>query len=50
MLFRSLVKNLILELEKILEITDSNLMIEYLSQTVDWRRALSEKFGERQLS
>ena len=47
---QALVKNLILELEKILEITDSNLMIDYLAQTVDWRRALSEKFGERELS
>ena len=47
---QALVKNLILELEKILKITDSNLMIDYLAQTVDWRRALSEKFGERELS
>ena len=47
---QALIKNLILELEKILEIDDSKLMIEYLAQTVDWRRALSEKFGERNLS
>ena len=30
--------------------TLKNQLIEYLTSSVEWRRALSEKFGERPLS
>ena len=34
---------------KIILIEDQELMLNYLSKTVDWRRALADKFGERKL-
>ena len=46
---KTLIKELIEELEKIILIEDQELMLNYLSKTVDWRRALADKFGERKL-
>ena len=46
---KTLIKELIEELEKIILIEDQELMHNYLSKTVDWRRALADKFGERKL-
>ena len=46
---KTLIKELIGELEKIILIEDQELMLNYLSKTVDWRRALADKFGERKL-
>ena len=46
---KTLIKELIEELEKIILIEDQDLMLNYLSKTVDWRRALADKFGERKL-
>ena len=47
---KDLVRDLISELEKIILIEDEKVMINYLSKTVEWRRALANKFGERKLS
>jgi len=47
---KDIVRDLISELEKIILIEDENVMINYLSKTVEWRRALANKFGERKLS
>ena len=38
------------ELQQIQKISDEKIMLGYLSDTVDWRRALAEKFGERDLT
>ena len=46
---KTLIKELIEELEKIILIEDQELMLNYLSKTVVWRRALADKFGERKL-
>ena len=37
-------------LQQIQKISDEEIMLGYLSDTVDWRRALAEKFGERDLT
>lgn len=47
---KNLIKNLISELEIILNINNEDIMMDYLSKTVDWRRALTDKFGERELN
>ena len=47
---RQLIKKLINELQLVLNMEDEEVMLDYLSGTVDWRRALAEKFGERELS
>ena len=44
---KDLIDKLISELEKIQKINDEKIMLDYLSDTVDWRRALADKFGER---
>ena len=45
-----LINKLITELQQIQKISDEEIMLGYLSDTVDWRRALAEKFGERDLT
>jgi prephenate dehydrogenase len=47
---RQLIEKLINELQLVLNMEDEEVMLDYLSGTVDWRRALAEKFGERELS
>ena len=47
---KNLIKKLIKELEKVILIEDEELMLNYLSKTVDWRRVLANKFGERKLN
>ena len=47
---KNLIKKLIKELEKVISIEDEELMLNYLSKTVDWRRVLANKFGERKLN
>ena len=47
---KDLIDKLISELEKIQKINDEKIMLDYLSDTVDWRRALADKFGERDLT
>ena len=47
---KGLIDKLISELEKIQKINDEKIMLDYLSDTVDWRRALADKFGERDLT
>ena len=47
---RKLIEKLINELQLVLNMEDEEVMLDYLSGTVDWRRALAEKFGERELS
>ena len=47
---KNLINKLITELEQIQKINDEKIMLDYLSDTVDWRRALAEKFGERDLT
>ena len=47
---KDLIDKLISELEKIQKISDEKIMLDYLSDTVDWRRALADKFGERDLT
>jgi len=47
---KDLIDKLISELEKIKKINDEKIMLDYLSDTVDWRRALADKFGERDLT
>ena len=47
---KGLINKLILELQKIQKISDEEIMLGYLSDTVDWRRALADKFGERDLT
>jgi prephenate dehydrogenase len=47
---RHLIEKLINELQLVLNMEDEEVMLDYLSGTVDWRRALAEKFGERELS
>ena len=47
---RQLIEKLIKELQLVLNMEDEEVMLDYLSGTVDWRRALAEKFGERELS
>jgi len=43
-------KNFIDELMDLMTLQDRDELINYLSNSVEWRRALSEKFGERPLS
>ena len=47
---KDLINKLISELQQIQKISDEKIMLGYLSDTVDWRRALAEKFGERDLT
>lgn len=47
---RQLIEKLINELQLVLNMEDEEVMLDYLSGTVDWRRALAKKFGERELS
>ena len=47
---KDLINKLITELQQIQKISDEEIMLGYLSDTVDWRRALAEKFGERDLT
>ena len=47
---KDLINKLISELQQIQKISDEEIMLGYLSDTVDWRRALAEKFGERDLT
>ena len=47
---KDLINKLISELQQIQKISDEKIMLGYLSDTVDWRRALAEKFGERDLA
>jgi len=47
---KDLIRKLILELQEIQKIDDEEIMLNYLSGTVDWRRALANKFGERDLT
>ena len=47
---KNLISKLILELQEIQKIDDEEIMLNYLSGTVDWRRALANKFGERDLT
>ena len=47
---RQLIEKLINELQLVLNMEDEEVMLDYLSGIVDWRRALAEKFGERELS
>ena len=47
---KDLINKLISELQQIQKISDEKIMLDYLSDTVDWRRALAEKFGERDLT
>jgi hypothetical protein len=47
---KDLISKLISELQQIQKISDEKIMLGYLSDTVDWRRALAEKFGERDLT
>ena len=47
---KGLINKLIKELEQIQKINDEKIMLDYLSDTVDWRRALADKFGERDLT
>ena len=43
-------KNFIDELMDLMTLQDRDELINYLNNSVEWRRALSEKFGERPLS
>ena len=43
-------KHFIDELMDLMNLQDSDELINYLNNSVEWRRALSEKFGERPLS
>ena len=43
-------KHFIDELMNLMNLQDSDELINYLNNSVEWRRALSEKFGERPLS
>ena len=47
---KDLITKLIDELQEILIIDDEDIMNKYLFETVEWRRALADKFGERDLS
>jgi hypothetical protein len=47
---KNLITKLIEELQEILAIEDEGVMHKYLFETVEWRRALATKFGERDLS
>ena len=47
---KKLITKLIYELQEILSIEDEVIMNQYLFETVEWRRALANKFGERDLS
>jgi prephenate dehydrogenase len=47
---KNLITKLIDELQEILAIEDEGVMHKYLFETVEWRRALATKFGERDLS
>lgn len=47
---KKLITKLIYELQEILSIEDEGIMNQYLFETVEWRRALANKFGERDLS
>ena len=47
---KNLITKLIDELQEILSIEDEGVMHKYLFETVEWRRALATKFGERDLS
>ncbi len=47
---KNLITKLIEELQEILAIEDKGVMHKYLFETVEWRRALATKFGERDLS
>ena len=38
------------EISEIMDLQEKKELIGYLSSSVEWRRALSEKFGERPLS
>ena len=42
--------SLIDEISSLMSLQEKNQLIEYLTSSVEWRRALSEKFGERPLS
>ena len=42
--------SLIDEISSLMTLQEKNQLIEYLTSSVEWRRALSEKFGERPLS
>jgi prephenate dehydrogenase len=47
---KNLIAKLIVELQEIINIDDEDVMNKYLFETVEWRRALADKFGERDLS
>lgn len=42
--------SLIDEISSLMSLQEKNQLLEYLTSSVEWRRALSEKFGERPLS
>jgi hypothetical protein len=37
-------------MSQIMDLQEREELIDYLSSSVEWRRALSDKFGERSLS
>jgi hypothetical protein len=41
---------LIEEISSLMSLQEKNELIDYLTSSVEWRRALSDKFGERPLS
>ena len=41
---------LIEEISSLISLQEKNELIDYLTSSVEWRRALSDKFGERPLS
>ncbi len=38
------------EMSQIMDLQEKEELMDYLSSSVEWRRALSDKFGERSLS